>query len=111
MEPAIVPGARVKVRAGALCLGDVFVFEIAGGALEMHRLVLALPGGWLVHRGDNQREPTLGVTHRARVIGRADLPARPPGVLLRLCALAMVARRTPAAVGRRWRRRRVVASP
>jgi hypothetical protein len=111
MEPAITVGARVRVRAGALRPGDVFVFEISGGLLEMHRLVLALPGGWLVHRGDNQREPTFGVTHRARVIGRAEVPARPPGVFLRMCALAMVARRTPAALGRRWRRGRVVASP
>ena len=68
----------------------------------MHRLVLALPGGWLVHRGDHQEVARVGVTRTERVLGRAELAVRPPGVAQIARALAAVAVRAPGAL---WRRR------
>ncbi len=93
MQPAIVPGQRVRVRAGALAPGDVFVFETSRGELEMHRLVLRLPGGWLVHRGDNQQIAGFDFTMAARVVGRVEIARRPPAWIQRGRALVAVARR------------------
>lgn len=81
MEPVLRRGEQVRVRRvdpRRLRPGDVFLFETTTGALELHRLVLALPGGWLAHRGDNQIIARVGYTHRRLVIGRADLPRRRP---------------------------------
>jgi hypothetical protein len=99
MEPALRRGDRVTVRAcnpSRLRPGDVFLFEISQGALEMHRLVLALPGGWLVHRGDNRIVERFGVTRAERVIGRAELPRKAPRLEERARATAFAARRALA---------------
>jgi hypothetical protein len=42
----------------------------------MHRLIARLPGGWLVHRGDNSA--SFGWTRVERVVGRCELPRRRP---------------------------------
>lgn len=107
MEPALRRGDTVRVRRcdpRRLRTGEVFLFEASARVLELHRLVVALPGGWLVHRGDNQAVPGFGVTHAGRVIGRADLAARPTGPLELVRALAAAARRLPGAAWRRVRR-------
>lgn len=107
MEPAVRMGEEVVVRAArgaAIRAGEVFLFEIAGGAFEMHRLVARLPGGWLVHRGDNQAVPDFGVTRVERVIGRVELPRVPPRRRDVARALVAMARRAPAAARRRLAR-------
>jgi len=90
MEPALRRGDRVTVRAcdpRRLRSGDVFVFETMGGAFEMHRLIAPLPGGWLIHRGDNQAVRRFGVTRVERVIGRAETARRAPSIGERARAL------------------------
>jgi hypothetical protein len=104
MEPTVRRGDRVTVRAcpaRRLRPGDVFLFEIPGGAFELHRLVLALPGGWLVHRGDNRVVERFGVTRAARVIGRAELPPQAPQMGERARACVFAARRALAYIARR----------
>lgn len=96
MEPAAPKGQRVRVRAArpeALRPGDVFLFERVDGGLELHRLVVALPGGWLVHRGDNQLVREFGVTSAERVIGRAELARVVPGRREKLRAVIAMIRR------------------
>ena len=79
MEPVARRGDQVTVHAGRrLRPGDVFLFETSEGELELHRLVVALPGGWLVHRGDNQVVRGFGATRAERVVGKAELPRRAP---------------------------------
>ena len=94
MEPALRRGDRVTVRAcdpRQLRAGDVFLFETVGGVLEMHRLIAALPGGWLIHRGDNQAVRRFGVTRVERVLGRAELPRVAPSRIERARAIAFAA--------------------
>ena len=96
MEPVARRGEVVVVRAAgasALRAGDVFLFETMGGELELHRLVVALPGGWLVHRGDNQVVRGFAATRSERVIGKAELARRVPGARERARALVWAARR------------------
>jgi len=76
MEPVVRQGEKVPVRPGRVRPGDVFVFVTGGGELEMHRLVVELPRGWLVHRGDNGAR--YGWTRVERVVGRCELPRRRP---------------------------------
>jgi hypothetical protein len=102
MTPAVRPGDRVRVRAGApIRPGDVFLFETSRGELELHRLVAALPGGWLVHRGDNQAIAGFDLVRADAVIGRADVPPRPPRRSEVARAVLAVTRRVPGAI---WRR-------
>jgi phage repressor protein C with HTH and peptisase S24 domain len=102
MEPVAKRGDQVVVRAGGrLRPGDVFLFETSGGELELHRLVVALPGGWLVHRGDNQVVRGFGATRRERVIGKAELARRAPGPVEVARALLWAATRAPAFAKRR----------
>lgn len=76
MLPTLRRGEQVRVHAGPIAVGDVFVFETADGQLELHRLVLALPRGLLVHLGDHSER--FGFTRLDRVLGRAALPRVPP---------------------------------
>jgi hypothetical protein len=94
MEPAMRRGDRVTVRAcdaRHLRPGDVFLFVTVSGPLEMHRLVVLLPRGWLIHRGDNQVVRRFGVTRVERVIGRVELPRQTPGLVERARAAAFIA--------------------
>jgi len=80
MEPVAPKGTQVVVRAveaRRLRRGEVFLFATAGGEMELHRLVIALPGGWLVHRGDNQVVRGFAATRVERVVGRAEMARRP----------------------------------
>jgi hypothetical protein len=92
MEPTLREGEQVRVRAvraAALRAGEVILFEIPGGAVELHRLIVRLPRGVLVHRGDNP-SARPGLVRVDRVIGRAELAARPPGRRAVLGALAAI---------------------
>jgi hypothetical protein len=103
MEPTLRYGDRVTVRAchpRRLRPGDVFLFETVSGPLEMHRLIAALPGGWLVHRGDHQVHRRFGMTRAERVLGRAELARVTPNVTERARAAAFVARRAIAYIFR-----------
>jgi hypothetical protein len=93
MEPTLRRGEQVRVRrvpVAALQAGDVVLFEIPGDAVELHRIVVRLPRGVLVHRGDAVSART-GLVREGRVIGRADLPPRPPTVRAVARALATIA--------------------
>lgn len=105
MRPVADRGTQVIVRAvpaRQLRPGDVFLFALEGGDVELHRLVMAVPGGWLVHRGDNQAVRGFGVTRVERVIGKAELARVVPARRERARAAIEVARRGI----RRLRRRR-----
>lgn len=98
MQPVLRRGEQVQVRACAsLELGDVALFELGDGTLELHRLVarVALARLW-VHRGDNQRSPRPGLVRDAAIIGRAELPRVAPSLRVRLDAVRRLAE---AAVG------------
>jgi len=102
MEPALRRGDQVLVRAcdpHHLRPGDVFLFETVSGPLEMHRLIASLPGGWLIHRGDNQAIRRFSVTRVERVIGRADLPRLSPSFRERARAMVFAAGRVMRRVG------------
>ncbi len=92
MTPTLRRGEQVRVKRARIDVGDVFVFETSDGALEMHRLVLALPRGILVHRGDYQDVEMFGFTRTSRVLGRAELPRVRPSRGERARALVAVAR-------------------
>jgi signal peptidase I len=80
MEPTVREGEKVMVVRGAqVRVGDVILFETGAGELELHRLIARLPGGVLVHRGDHP-EARAGVVRAKKVIGRAELAWRVPGV-------------------------------
>lgn len=108
MQPVVWKGQAVTVRAAPVQPGDVFLFVTGAGQLELHRLVVRLPRGWLVHRGDHQVVPGYGFTRAERVIGRAELARKPPrrGEVLRALAAA-----TRAAPGALWRRRPAALRP
>ena len=82
------PGEQVLVRAVRWGAGDVVLFETGGGELELHRVLARLPGGIVVHRGDNP-VGRAGVVRAARVIGRAALPWRPVRGQARAIAAAL----------------------
>ena len=82
MEPTIAVGQEVRVRAmpvGALRVGDVVVYEGAGGIYMMHRIVLFSPDRtWFLHVGD---APGPWGPRRARsesIVGRVDRQRRRP---------------------------------
>ncbi len=81
MEPTVPRGAKVLVRPGAAAPGDVALLRTRDGFV-LHRILLRLPLGLVVHRGDRPgARPGLG---RWRdVLGRADLPPRRRRGLLR----------------------------
>jgi hypothetical protein len=54
---------------------------------------VALPGGWLVHRGDNQVVRGFGATRIERVVGKAELARRAPGPVAVARALVWAAGR------------------
>ena len=88
MQPALWRGQRVQVQACTrLRTGDVVLFELADGTLEMHRLVARVPLARLwVHRGDNQRSPRPGLVRDAAIIGLVALPRVAPSLRVRLDA-------------------------
>lgn len=77
MEPGLPMGSHARVHACAyLWPGQGVLFE-AGGTAVLHRTVLEVPGfGWVFQVGDAGGD--VGVVHRERVIGRADIPWRMP---------------------------------
>lgn len=80
MEPALRLGDEVRVRAGRAERGCVAAFVNQRGSLELHRLVLALPGlDWWVHAGDNQVSAELGLVHGSQLVGIAELARKTPG--------------------------------
>ena len=80
MEPTIALGDRVRVEA---CdrprPGDVVLLQSPAGYI-LHRMIARLPGtDLLLHIGDSPVCTGPGLARMSRIIGRADLPRRPPG--------------------------------
>lgn len=92
MEPTVRVGERVTVRAGQARVGDVVLFEHVRGTLGLHRVIARLPGGWVVHCGD---EPSSrpGATRVERVIGVVEGLRRRPRVWQVTRAVALVFQR------------------
>ncbi len=93
MEPTIPLGTRVRVVAcDRVWPGQVALFEALRGGYVLHRVVFPVPGtGWFVHIGDASGAAP-GVAHRARLIGRALVPARIPTASVWAAAIARAAR-------------------
>jgi hypothetical protein len=92
MAPTVGVGDRVRVVAGPVRPGDVALFP-GSGTFVLHRVLARLPGGLLVHAGD-QNPTHSGLIRERDVLGRAELPARRVGLGTRLVAtLVALARR------------------
>ncbi len=103
MEPTIRVGEVVLARSGRARVGDVVVFEHVRSTLGLHRVVARLPGGWIVHCGD-ERGSRPGVTREERVIGVVDGMRRRPTAWQLRRAAAYVARRAVGRAARAWTR-------
>ena len=72
MSPTIARGQVVTVRGvrhpREVRRGDVILFALADGTLQMHRVVARL-GKWVWHRGDYYKSPNLGRVRWADVHG------------------------------------------
>lgn len=72
MSPTIARGEVVTVRGvrhpREVRRGDVILFALTDGTLQMHRVVAKL-GNWVWHRGDYYESPKIGRVRWADVHG------------------------------------------
>ena len=81
MEPTTRLGDQVRVcRDRRVRIGDVALFQADGQDPVLHRVVFRLPGvPYLLHAGDH-RGARVGLGRSDRIVGRAELPRRRPGL-------------------------------
>jgi hypothetical protein len=86
MEPTLHAGDRVRVRRQPVHAGDVVLFEADEGVV-LHRVIVMLPTlRRFIHCGDAGAEGGPGIASTERIIGRALLPPRRPGLASYLAA-------------------------